>query len=150
MMFASTILTVYYLPKLAVAKDDFETKNTFWSYYKNILPLFIIGLTGIYFLRFFIVQLLFTKEFMPVTDLFFWQLVGDVLKVAFLILGFQFFAKKLTFAFIVFEITSLVVLYLSSIYLIQFFGIQGIVMAQAFDNLIYLLIVGFFFRKSLF
>ena len=55
----------------------------------------------------------------------------------FLILGFQFFAKKLTVAFIISELFSLCVLYFSSIYLIQFFGIQGIVMAQAFDNLIY-------------
>jgi hypothetical protein len=82
--------------------------------------------------------------------LFFWQLVGDFLKVAFLILGYQFFAKKLTVAFILSEIVSLAVLYFLSNYLIQFFGIQGVLIAQALDNFIYLSILVLYFRKSLF
>ena len=87
---------------------------------------------------------------MPVTGLFFWQLLGDVLKVISLILGFQFLAKKLTLAFILSEIFSLTVLYFASNFLISVYGIQGIVMAQAFDNFIYLLVLVVYFRKSLF
>lgn len=150
MMFSSTILTVYFFPKLAVAKDSLETKKVFWTYYKSILPLFIIGLACVYFLRYFIIELLFTKAFMPVTGLFFWQLLGDVLKVISLILGFQFLAKKLTLAFILSEIFSLTVLYFASNFLISVYGIQGIVMAQAFGNFIYLLVLVVYFRKSLF
>jgi PST family polysaccharide transporter len=150
MMFVTTILTVYFLPKLVVAKDNQETKKVFWSFYRNILPIFIIALVVVYFLRFFIIKLLFTNEFLPVTTLFFWQLVGDVLKASFLILGFNFFAKKKTFVFIVAELLSLGVLYFSSIYLVEIFGIQGVVMAQAFDNFIYLMVLVIYFRKSLF
>jgi O-antigen/teichoic acid export membrane protein len=150
MMFASTILSVYFLPKLASAKSDGETRTVFWSYYKSILPLFIVGLAIIYGLRFFIIKLLFTKEFLPVASMFFWQLVGDILKVVFLILGYQFFAKKLTVAFILSEIASLAVLYFLSNFLIQFFGIQGVLIAQVLDNLIYLLVLVVYFRKSLF
>lgn len=150
MLFVSTILTVYFLPKLSAAKDNKETKSVFWSFYKNILPIFIVGLIAIYFSRFFIVKLLFTNEFLPVTTLFFWQLFGDVLKVISLILGYQFFAKKMTVAFIISEFFSLGVLYFSCQYLITVFGIQGIVMAQALDNFVYLLVLGIYFRKSLF
>lgn len=150
MLFISTILTVYFLPKLTVAKDNLETKKVFWSFYKNILPLFIIGLILIYFSRTILIKLLFTKEFLPVTSLFFWQLLGDVLKVASLILGYQFYAKKMTLAFIFSELASLGVLYFSSIFLIEYFGIQGIVLAQALDNFIYLLVLVLYFRKSLF
>ncbi|WP_245980432.1 O-antigen translocase [Flavobacterium aquicola] len=150
MLFAGTILSVYFLPKLASAKNENETKAVFWSYYKSILPLFILGLTLIYSLRFFIVELLFTKDFLPVASMFFWQLIGDILKVAFLILGYQFFAKKLTVAFIIFEIASLAVLYFLSNYLIHFFGIQGVLIAQVLDNLIYLLVLVVYFRKYLF
>lgn len=150
MMFVTTILTVYFFPKLAESKNNQETGSVFWSFYKNILPIFIIVLIVIYFARFFIIKLLFTNEFLPVTTLFFWQLLGDILKAASLILGFQFFAKKLTLAFIVTELFSLLILYLSSNYLISIFGIQGIVMAQAFDNFIYLLVLLVYFRKSLF
>ncbi|MDI6031750.1 O-antigen translocase [Flavobacterium sp. LB2P84] len=150
MLFVTTILTVYFLPKLAVAKNNLETKRVFWSYFKSILPVFIIVLAVLYFLRFFIVNLLFTNAFLPVATLFFWQLAGDVLKVASLILGYQFFAKKLTVAFIISELFSLLVLYFLSVYLVNLFGIQGVVMAQAFDNFIYLLVLVVYFRKSLF
>lgn len=150
MMFVNTILSVYFFPKLAMAKDNQETKRVFWTYYKSILPFFVLALIAIYFCRFFIIQLLFTKEFLPVTALFFWQLVGDVLKATALILGFQFFAKKMTVTFIVSEIASLAVLYLMSNYLIAIFGLQGIVIAQAVENLIYLLLLVVVFRKSLF
>ena len=150
MMFVTTILSVYFLPKLSVAKNNQETKIVFWSFFKNILPAFIVALSIIYFSRFIIVKLLFTEEFLPVTTLFFWQLVGDIFKAASWVLGYNFFAKKMTLAFIITEIASLAVLYFSSIFLIKIFGIQGIVIAQAFDNFIYLLVLGVYFRKSLF
>ncbi|CAA9202085.1 Lipid III flippase [Flavobacterium bizetiae] len=150
MLFVSTILTVYFLPKLSMAQGNQETKSIFWQYYKSILPVFMMGLVVVYFARFFIVQVLFTKEFLPVASLFFWQLIGDVFKVAFLILGYQFFAKKLTKAFIIAEVASLALLYFSNLVFMQYFGIQGVVMAQAFDNFIYLMVLCVYFRKSLF
>ncbi|HEY6144130.1 MAG TPA: O-antigen translocase [Flavobacterium sp.] len=150
MMFITTILSVYFFPKLAAAKNTQETKKTFWSFYKNILPLFVVALIVIYFARFFIIKLLFTDEFLPVTTLFFWQLLGDVLRSAAWILGFQFFAKKMTTAFIISEIGSLAVLYFLSNYLVLLFGIQGVAMAHALDNFLYLIVLGVYFRRSLF
>jgi PST family polysaccharide transporter len=150
MLFVTTILTVYFLPKLSLAKDKSETKTIFWSFYKGIVPVFILGAIVVYFCRFFIIKLLFTPEFLPVTSLFFWQLLGDILKVASLILGYQFFAKRLTLAFITTEIFSLIVLYFLSIYFVSSFGITGVVIAQAIDNLIYLLVLIIYFKKSLF
>lgn len=150
LVFISSILTLYFLPKLAVAKNNKQTKKVFWSFYKTIFPVFVVGLIIVYFIRIFIVKLLFTNEFLPVTDLFFWQLFGDIFKVASLILGYQFFAKKLTFAFIISEFLSYGILYFLSDYLIRTIGLEGIVMAQAFDNFIYLLVLVIYFRKSLF
>lgn len=150
LVFISTILTLYFLPKLAVAKSNLESKKVFLNFYKTIFPVFIVGIIIIYFLRVFIVRLLFTTEFLPVKDLFFWQLLGDVFKVASLILGYQFFAKKLTFAFILSEFLSFGLLYFLSDFLIRSIGLEGIVMAQAFDNFIYLVVLVLYFRKSLF
>lgn len=150
LLFVSTILSVYFLPKLSKTQNNKETKIVFWQYYKFILPVFVLGLTVLYFARFFIVQLLFTKEFLPVTDLFFWQFLGDIFKVCALILGFQFFAKKMTSAFIITELFSLSVLYFASLYCIKLFQIEGVVIAYAFQNLIYLVVLTVYFRKSLF
>jgi len=150
LLFVSSILTIYFFPKLVESKNDQETKKVFSSYYKTIIPPIVIALIIIYFARFYIIKLLFTNAFLPVTSLFFWQLIGDFFKTAALILGFQFLAKKMTTAFIVAEIASLAVFYFLSIFLVHLFGIQGVVMAQAFDNLIYFLVLIVYFRKILF
>jgi O-antigen/teichoic acid export membrane protein len=150
LMFISTVLSVYFLPKLAFATSAKATKNVFWSYYKGILPLFSLGLVVLYFMRFMLVKLLFTPDFLPVASLFLWQIVGDIFKAASLILGYQFFAKKLTLAFIVTEIFSLFLMYSFSHYFILLYGIEGIVLAHALTYFIYLIVLVIYFRKSLF
>jgi PST family polysaccharide transporter len=149
-LFITSLIGIYFLPKLVMSKDNKETKVLFWEYYKGILPLFIVGMVIIYFLRDFIIQILFTKQFLPVSKLFFWQLIGDTFKAASFILGYQFYAKKLTKAFIFFELLSLAILYFSSIYFVSQYNIEGIVMAHAFTYSIYLATLSIYFRKSLF
>ncbi|WP_294956934.1 O-antigen translocase [uncultured Flavobacterium sp.] len=150
LMFISTMLSVYFLPKLSRAETNLETKKIFLQYYKFILPVFGLALTAVYFARVFIIRLLFTQDFLPVTDLFFWQLLGDLFKVCALILGYQFFAKRKTLMFILTEFFSLSLLYFSSLYFIKEFQIEGVVMAYAFQNVCYLMVLGIYFRKSLF
>ncbi len=149
-MFISTVLSVYFLPKLVFASTNKAVTNVFFSYFKGIMPLFITGLIIIYFLRFYIVKLLFTSEFLPVTTLFFWQILGDIFKAFSLILGYQFFAKKLTIAFIVTEILSLTIMFASSKYLIGLYQIEGVVIAHAITYFIYLIVLIIYFRKYLF
>lgn len=150
LMFISAILSVYFLPKLSKAQNNQETKTIFFQYYKYILPVFVLALAVLYFSRFFVIQLLFTKEFLPVTYLFFWQLFGDVFKVCALILGYQFFAKRKISAFIITELFSLSVFYTASLYFIEEFQIEGVVIAYAFQNACYLIVLGIYFRKSFF
>lgn len=150
MMFVSSILSLYFFPKLAFAKNDKATRNVVRSYYKNILPLFIIGMIALYLVRYYVVWLLFTNDFLPVAGLFFWQLIGDVFKTASLILGYQFFARRLTVAFIVTELFSLAMMYFFSRFLISAYGIEGVVMAHALTYFIYLLMLGAYFKKKLF
>jgi len=150
MMFASTMLTVYFLPLLSTAITPQDTKQIFWSYYKSIMPLFAIALAVLYFLREFVVLLIFKEEFLPMTELFLWQLLGDFFKVGALILGYQFFAKKLTSAFIITEIFSSIILYVSSTLLIAKFGAKGAVMGHAITYFIYWIVLMVYFRKSLF
>lgn len=147
MLFLTTILTVYFLPKLSKAESNKETNKIFWSYFKGVIPVFVVGLIVLYSLKDFLIPILFTKSFTPVTGLFFWQLVGDVFKALSLILGYQFFAKKLTIAFIITELLSLSILYISSIMLIPLYGIQGVVMAYTLTYFLYFLVLSFYFRK---
>jgi O-antigen/teichoic acid export membrane protein len=150
LLFASTLLTVYFLPKLSVAKADAETKTVFLNYFKSVVPLYAMGLLTVYVLRGFIVQTLFSKEFLPMENLFVWQLAGDFFKVCSLILGYEFFAKKMTRQFIITEVISFVVLYTSSRFFIELYGSEGAVMAHAFTYMIYFVTLIIYFRKKLF
>ena len=150
LLFLTTILGVYFLPQLSKAANDKETGAIFRKYYKYIMPIFIAGLIAIYFLRNVIIYVLFTTEFLPVSELFFWQLLGDVFKAASLILGYQFFARKLTVAFIITEISSLLIQWILSRLLVESLGIEGVVMAYAFTYIVYSLVLAVYFRKPLF
>lgn len=148
-MFVSTLLVIYYLPKLSISKSNIESKKIVLSYFKNILPLFALCLLVLFFFKNIVITILFTKEFLPVTKLFFWQFFGDILKAASLILGYQFYAKKLTFSFICFEITSFSIMYFSSNFFLKLYGIEGVVMAHCFTYLVYLVLLMIYFRKIL-
>ena len=149
MLFINTLLTLYYYPKLVLAKNNNETKAIFWDFFKNVLSIFGLGLVVIYFLRIYIIRILFSHQFDPVADLFMWQLIGDFLKAASWILGLQFFAKKMTKSFIITEVLSLTILYISSVYFINIYKMEGVVMAHALTYFLYLIVLSIYFRKSL-
>ena len=150
MMFISTLITFYFLPELTKAKSlDKERKLTF-AFYKGIIPIFGFGLVLIYFLRNFVIQVLLTKEFELVSDLFLWQLLGDFFRALALILGIRFYAKKMMKDYFVTEIISFTVLFSSSYLLIPKFGSEGAVMAYAVTYLLYFVVLLFYFRKLFF
>jgi PST family polysaccharide transporter len=150
LMFISTILSVYFFPKLTFSSSKKAVRNVFKSYYFGVLPFFVIGAVVLFFLRFFLIKVLFSKDFIPVADLFLWQLIGDAFKVASLILGYQFYAKKLTTAFIVTELFSLAIMFALSHFFVISFGLVGVVIAHAATYFIYLIVLILYFRKSLF
>lgn len=150
LLFNGTILTIYFLPKLVKSKSNLETKSIFWDYFKSIIPIFAFGLILIYFFRFFIIKLLFTKAFLPVSELFIWQLSGDVFRSIALILGYNLIAKKLTFHFIIFEILSLSTMFIVSKMLLPIYGIEGVLIAHCCTYFTYLTFLIIYFRKSIF
>jgi PST family polysaccharide transporter len=140
-------MTIYFYPKLAETNSN--SKEFVLHYLKTIIPLFTIGLVIIYFLRKYIIQVLFSSEFESMESLFLWQLIGDVLKAASLIFGTLLIAKKQTKVFIITEIISLCIMYFSSNWMLHSIGINGIVQAYAFTYLIYLVVLVIYFRKQL-
>ncbi|WP_348798952.1 O-antigen translocase [Flavobacterium adhaerens] len=150
LLFIGTLMSVYFYPKIIRSKGEIQVKEVIWSFYKYILPVFILAMGIIYILKKVIVETLFTTDFLPVTDLFFWQLLGDVFKVAGMILGILLMARRNINHYIFIEITALIFLYFVSLFCIQEFGLQGVVIAQAIENLVYLLVLLLYFRKVLF
>ena len=148
LLFISSIMAIYFYPKLA--EPNSNTKAIILNYLKTIIPVFAIGLAVIYFLRKFIIQVLFSTEFETMETLFLWQLVGDLLKAISLIFGTILIATKQTKAFIITEIVSLFIMYFSTNWMLHAIGIDGIVIAHTFTYFMYLLILVIYFRKLFF
>src|SRR5690606_17817534 len=134
---------------LVQAKSNEETRTVLYSYYKNIIPVFILGLVVLFFLRHLVIRILFTDAFSPVSDLFFWQLLGDILKAVSLILGYNLMAKKKIRFFIFSEFVSMSVMFVASYFLVSVYGIEGVVMAHTATYIVYLFILIIYFRKTL-
>ncbi|WP_455170614.1 O-antigen translocase, partial [Aegicerativicinus sediminis] len=149
LMFISTLLTLYILPKFSGAEDSLVFRKEVFNFYKSILPWFGIGLIVIYFLREQIIKLVFTEEFLPMKNLFLFQLLGDLVKVMALVISYQFLAKKMIFSYVITELISVGLFYLLSMYFIRIYGIQGVVIGYFLNYCFYFLILLYMFRKPL-
>uniref|UniRef100_UPI00404A0496 O-antigen translocase n=1 Tax=Gelidibacter sp. TaxID=2018083 RepID=UPI00404A0496 len=150
LMFVNTLMTLYLLPKLSAISTDKAFRDEVFTFYKFIVPVFAFGLIIIYFLRGIIIHIIFTDEFEPVKDLFFWQLLGDFVKVLSMVLAYQFLAKKMIWHYLITEALSVTVLYISSMYLIDIYGFEGASMAHFVVYTCYLCLLLIIFRKALF
>jgi O-antigen/teichoic acid export membrane protein len=147
LMLITTTLSVYYLPKLSELKDKLLIKREIIQGFYILLPIMIFTSLTIFFLKDFISLYLFSKEFLPMTELFLWHLIGDVFKILAWLLTFIMLAKALTFTYILSEIIFTSFLVLSSIYFVDIYGIVGSTYAYALTYFVYFLFGIFLFKR---
>ncbi len=150
LMFVMSLMGLYILPKMAEAHSNEGFRTILKDFYKTVFPVFIVGLVLVYNLRFFLVKLVLSDEFLPTAQLFFWQNTGDVFRVAATVIAYRFHAKKQALPFILSEIGSVLSLYLLSVYFLNTYRLEGAVMAYACNYALYFLTVLIIFRKPLF
>lgn len=148
MHFSAALFPLYILPKYAKIKSSFEFRKEVIDIYKLLLPVFAIGLVLIYIFKNTIIQILYTEDFLSMSNLFKWQLLGDLIKLSALVISYQFLAKRQIGYFIFTEILSVVLFYGFSKYFIQFYGTEGIVMAHFARYIIYFLVVLYILRHN--
>lgn len=150
LMVITTSFSVYYLPRLSELTDKKELRQEIFRSYKVIIPCLLGGFALIYLFRYLVIRLLFTPDFYPMENLFFWQLLGDFFKIASWVLAFLMVAKAMTKWYIFTEIlfcTSRVCL---GFIFMHFNGVVGINQGYCINYFAYLLMMIFIFRKLLF
>lgn len=150
LMIITTALSTYYLPRLSELQEVSEIRKEIMSGYKIILPFVLVTATSIYFLRDFIIWLLFTPDFIEMRNLFFYQLVGDFFKMASWTLAFLMIAKAMTKTFIITEIMFSLTFYSLTIWLTDLNGLIGVTQAYAINYIIYLIMMIIIFSKVIF
>ncbi len=147
LMFITGVLSVYYLPKLSGIFDKKELHKEILYVYKMVLPVVVLLSISIYIFRDFIIKIIFTEEFAPMSELFLYQLLGDVVKIASWLIGFILIAKAKTLFFIIKEIFLVFLFITVSTFLIKTFGIIGVVQGFLIENLVNFLILIVFYKN---
>ena len=140
MVFATGLFTLYVLPKFASINTKAAFIKEVLYIYKSILPIFGVGMILVYVLRHYIIQIVY-PEFEGMEPLFKWQLLGDFIRLATLVLAYQFLAKRMVKSFIVTELISLALFYVLTNFFIQDYGTEGVVIAHFVRYIIYFIIV---------
>lgn len=147
LMFVTTTLGVYYLPRLSELKDPKAIKKEIIQGYKIILPVAAGCGTLIYIMRDFIIGLLFTQDFSPMRHLFAWQMLGDTLKIGSWILSYLLLGQALVKMFIVTEIVFGFGFFGWTWLFTDYLGLQAAVFAHAVNYLLYFIVMGFLISK---
>ena len=147
LMLVTTTLGVYYLPRLSEIQDNKELRKEIFSGYKIIMPIVILASLIIFLLKEYVILIAFSKDFMPMMELFAWQLIGDVIKIASWLLAYLMLAKAMTKVFIYTEVLFSALFVGLSILFVDKFGLVGITYAYALNYLLYLVMMIFIFRK---
>lgn len=149
LMLVTTTLSVYYLPRLAELTHLDEIKKEVYLGYKFIFPLALVGGLVVYILRDWIITLLFSHEFMPMRDLFLWQMIGDSLKIGSWILAYLMLSKAMMKLFVTTEIIFSLSLILLTYIFTQVFSFEGVSIAYLVNYALYWLIMSIFILRKL-
>ena len=149
LMLVTTTLGVYYLPRLSELQMIDEIKKEVYLGYKFLFPLAVAGGVVIFVLRDLIINVLFSPSFAPMQSLFFWQMMGDALKIGSWILAYLMLSKAMTKLYISTEIIFTLSLIALTYVCTQLFGFEGVSMAHFINYGMYWVVISFFIFKSL-
>jgi PST family polysaccharide transporter len=149
LMLVTTTLSVYYLPRLSELKNIREIRKEVYLGYKYIFPLAVLAGGIVYLLKDWIIPLLFSTDFLPMRELFLWQMMGDTLKIGSWILAYLMLSKAMTKLFIITEILFSITLIILTYVFTQIFGFEGVSIAHLINYGIYWVVLSIFIFKKL-
>jgi polysaccharide transporter, PST family len=150
LMFITMSLSVYYLPRLSEIKDNLKLKKEIFDGYKLIIPILTVILIAVYFMKDFIILILYSSEFLVMRNLFLFQLIGDFFKIASWLISFNMLVKEMTKHVIITELFYSITLTVLSILFIKMFGLVGVTYAYSVTYFLYFLLVAYMLRHILF
>lgn len=149
LMVITTSFTVYYMPRLSELSDKYELRREIFKAYKLIVPILIVGFALIYLFRHLIIRILFSPEFLPMENLFIWQLIGDFFKICSWLLAYIMIAKAMTKKFVATELSFTMIYIALGFVFIKWNGVVGIVQAYLLNYILYMSYMLFAFKNIL-
>ena len=142
----TTSLATYFLPTLSVLTNKKALNKELTNAIYIVIPIAIVISLSMYFLREYIIIVLYSDQFMPMSQLFLWQMVGNVIKVLGWLFGYVLVAKAMVKYTVTTEILFAVIFIVSSIYFMRLYGLVGVTYAYATSSLLHLIVVSFIYK----
>lgn len=146
----TTALSVYCIPSLSSLVHKNNIIDELKKIYKTIIPLTIFLASLIYMFREIIILILFSNEFFPMKELFFWQLIGDVIRISAIILSYFIISKSLYKTYIFVEVFCALSFIMLIYLLTEKYGINGAIYAFTINSLIHLFLTATYALKEIF
>ena len=140
-MAMSAILTVIILPRVSASMSRSEFFKMFNPLLFRIAGISLAMIMALYFGRSILVQVLFSRAYMGAVDYMPLQLVGDFFRASGFALALVLVARAETTKFIAVETGSELLLAAGTIVGIRLFGFNGPMLAYAFENFMYLVVL---------
>ncbi|APA83592.1 O-antigen translocase [Francisella tularensis] len=137
LLLVTTVISTYALPKYSSVKSNQELRKEVFYLLKVIVPIVFFMALCIYLLRHLVIVILFSKSFMPMENLFHFQLLGDVIKIAAWIVANTFLAKAAVKLFIVLEIGFTLSFVVLSTIFFNMYGLHGLTIGFFVNYIMY-------------
>lgn len=139
LLFITTAISVYYLPKLSSLVSKNDLRNEIVSGYRFLIPFAVLSAASIFMFKDTVTLILFSDKFTEANDLYAPQLVGDVIKVASFVLSYLMLAKAMTFLFVFSEICFSFSYLILLAFMVEQHGVIGAMYAFIANYCLYLL-----------
>ena len=116
-------------------------------YFSTFVPLFLIMLLVLFFVKEWVLELIFTTEFLKIKSVLIWQFIGDFFKIITLAFGYQILVKARLKVYFFLEIAFNVSYLLLSFFWIKTQGYEGAIQAYCCASALGFILVLIVFRK---
>ncbi|MEM0577483.1 O-antigen translocase [Flavobacterium polysaccharolyticum] len=147
MLFFTSGLSLYYMPKLASLSTEDAFKQEVKVYFSSFVPLFLVMLLVLFFTKEWILKWVFTPEFLKLKSVLIWQFIGDFFKILTLAFGYQILIKARLKVYFFLEITFNLSYLLLSLYWIKTRGYEGAIQAYCCASALGFILILLVFRK---
>lgn len=138
--FFSLFLGYYYMPRLSALSVKSDIRSTVSNYLGIGAVSFVLFGIIFYSLRYFIIEVALSKDFLPGADYLIYQLIADFFKVCGYVIGYLGVAKAATKLYIGAEILQAFLFsFMSYIFLEKGYGLKGIFGASILTSVVYFL-----------
>ncbi|MFK3818832.1 O-antigen translocase [Pseudomonas sp. NPDC089407] len=143
MQFMGVVLINFVLPRIAAAADKRQVFKEWLGSVSALVVVLLSGFAVFYFLRNFLIILVFSSDFLPMTQLLVPQMAGDVLRTIAASISYLFMARGIVRVSFVFELLQGVVLVCAFSMLFDNTGVMAPVYAHLFTYLSLTIVMAF-------